>query len=66
MAITRLMQPSNPRTDSGTSLNATVSIGPSLCSMTSVSVADQDQDILLVKRQTDNHSPGHVTGEISP
>ena len=26
----------------------------------------QDQDSLLVKRQTDNHSPGPVAGEISP
>ena len=65
MAMTGLM-PSNPKTDGGTSLNATVSIGSSLCSMTSVSVADQDQDSLLVKCQTDNHSPGPVAGEISP
>ena len=65
-ATTRLMPPSNPRTNGGTSLNATVSIGPSLCSVTSMCVADQDQNSLLVKRQTDNHSPGPVTGEISP
>ena len=42
--MTRLMQPSNPRKDDGTPLNATVSIdGRSLCSVTNVSVADQDQ-----------------------
>ena len=61
--MTRLMQPSNPKTDGGTSLNATMSIGSSLCSVTSVSIADQDS--LLVKRETDNHSQGPVTGEIS-
>ena len=56
--MTTLMPLSNPRTDGGTSLNPTVSIAPSLCSMTSVSVADQDS--LLVKRQTVNHSTGPV------
>ena len=34
MAMTRLMPPSNSRTGGGTSLDATVSIGHSLCSMT--------------------------------
>ena len=65
--ITRLMLPSTPRTDGWTSLNVTVSVGPSLSSVTSVtSVADQDQNSLLVKRQTHNHTTGPVTGEISP
>ena len=34
-AMTGLMPPSNPRTGGRTSLDSTVSIGPSLCSVTS-------------------------------